>query len=119
MKELFKYISVFVIIIIGIVLVINTLVLVNADDKKESKGYSLKVIQKDSSWIYVIAKNDKVLIKQEYVPAVKGRRVFKSKEDAEIIGKLVLNKLYRNQTPRLTIDEVMSNSITFNNLIVE
>ncbi len=114
MKEVYKYVSIFSIIVIVIALIFPAIT--NMGGEKEKNEYYLKVLKKDTCWIYEIAKNDKVLIRQEYIPAIRGKQVFKSKKDAEIIGKLVLNKLYRNQIPRLTIDEVTANNITFNNL---
>ncbi|WP_178984082.1 DUF4907 domain-containing protein [Winogradskyella helgolandensis] len=77
--------------------------------------YALQVIEQDSSWIYEVYNNDSLFIRQEYIPAVKGRQGFTSKEDAEKIGNLVIRKLSENKMPVISMTELYANAIDFTN----
>ena len=82
MKRIYSYITVFVVISIVTILFYN---LQNStSDKKDINEtvYSLQVKEKDSFWIYEVYNNDALFISQEYIPAVKGKQVFKTKLDA-------------------------------------
>ena len=59
-------------------------------------------------WGYNIIAADKVYIKQEYMPAVPGKRGFKSEADALLVGKLVVKKITENKMPTITIHELDS-----------
>jgi hypothetical protein len=59
-------------------------------------------------WGYNIIAADKVHIKQEYMPAVPGKRGFKSAADAMLVGNLVIKKITENKMPTITIHELDS-----------
>lgn len=59
-------------------------------------------------WGYNIIAADKVHIKQEYMPAVPGKRGFKSPADAMLVGNLVVKKIVENKMPTITIHELDS-----------
>jgi hypothetical protein len=59
-------------------------------------------------WGYNIIAADKVHIKQEYMPAVPGKRGFKSAADAMMVGNLVVKKITENKMPTITIHELDS-----------
>jgi hypothetical protein len=59
-------------------------------------------------WGYNIVAADKVHIKQEYMPAVPGKRGFKSAADAMLVGNLVVKKITENKMPTITLHELDS-----------
>lgn len=76
-------------------------------------SYTLQVIEKDSAWIYEIYNKDNLFIRQEYIPAIKGSQSFKTKEDAEKIGNLMVKKLSKNVFPVISKQELNDNNINF------
>ena len=62
----------------------------------------------DYGWGYNILADGKVHIKQQYMPAVPGRRGFKTEADALMVGNLVVKKITQNQLPTITIHELDS-----------
>jgi hypothetical protein len=75
--------------------------------------YSLKVLTKNDFWIYEVYNNDNLFIRQEYIPAAIGKQVFKTKEDAEKMGKVVLVKLSQDKFPAISISDLDANNINF------
>ena len=75
--------------------------------------YALQIKQRDSFWIYEIYTNDNLFIRQEYIPAVKGKQVFKTKTDAEKIGKIVVSKLSQNLFPVISQKDLNNHHIYF------
>src|ERR1700759_2043221 len=65
-------------------------------------------IQTVYGWGYNIIAADKVHIKQEYMPAVPGKRGFKSAADAMMVGNLVVRKITENRMPSITLHELDS-----------
>lgn len=53
-------------------------------------------------WGYDILVNDKILIHQESIPAIKNKRAFATKEQAEQTAALVIKKIKNGQPPTLT-----------------
>jgi hypothetical protein len=65
-------------------------------------------VQTVYGWGYNIIASGKVHIKQEYMPAVPGKRGFKSANDAMLVGNLVVNKITENKMPAVTLHELDS-----------
>ena len=55
---------------------------------------------------YQIDLEDRVLIKQEYIPILEGKRPFSTTEDAERTANKVISKLLKKESPILTISEL-------------
>jgi hypothetical protein len=53
-------------------------------------------------WGYDIMADDKVFIKQEYMPGIEGKKGFKSADDALIVGNLVVKRISSNMMPMIT-----------------
>jgi hypothetical protein len=68
-------------------------------------------VQTVYGWGYNIIAANKVYIKQEYMPAVPGKRGFKSAEDAMRVGNLVVKKITENKMPTITLHELDSMSL--------
>ena len=83
----------------------------NLNEKKDQ--YVLKVEEKNNIWYYEIYLKNKLIIKQESIPAVKGKQPFSSKDDATRIGKLVLKKLFNKQNPTVSHEDLIQHNIEF------
>ncbi len=84
------------------------------DVKKNDAIYELVSAKEDSGgWSYKIFYRRQLLIKQEYIPAVRGKQLFSSKKDAEKVGKLVIDKLKSNRSPTITIVDLQNYRVKF------
>lgn len=72
-------------------------------DKVQVSGQTFK--QADG-WGYVILIDNKVFIKQEFIPAIQGNKRFASETDAAKVAELVVNKLMRQESPGIKIEEL-------------
>jgi Domain of unknown function (DUF4907) len=72
----------------------------------------LQAIQTSSGWGYEILTDGKVYIKQVYIPAIQGKRSFRSKEEALLVGNKVLDKIEHKQMPVISLDELKEMHIT-------
>jgi hypothetical protein len=59
-------------------------------------------------WGYNIIADDKVHIKQEFMPGVPGNIGFKSAADALMVGNLVVKKITENKMPAISLRELDS-----------
>jgi Domain of unknown function (DUF4907) len=65
-------------------------------------------VQTVYGWGYNIITDGKVQIKQEYIPAVPGKKGFKSASDAMLAGNLAVKKMSLGQWPTITFHELDS-----------
>ncbi len=63
---------------------------------------------------YVLSSNNKILIKQKYIPAISEKRVFCNAEDAKIIANLVKRKITTKKNPTVSLEELKNLNINFN-----
>ncbi len=75
-------------------------------------SFTLAIEEGNQGWGYRVFKNDKLLIKQDHIPGVANKQGFATKEDAEKIGRLVLQKLDEGQAPSVTKEELIAQDIT-------
>lgn len=77
--------------------------------------YTVKTFKKSkNNWYYEIYVGDILLVRQENIPAVSGIQLFRTRQDAETTGALVIDKLESNLLPTITLGELMENNIHFN-----
>lgn len=74
--------------------------------RKEHSLVELKVIEVPGGWGYDILKDGRLLFHQPLMPGVSGTRVFRSKEDALKVGKVVYDRLLAGQPPTVTEGEM-------------
>ncbi|NRR92264.1 DUF4907 domain-containing protein [Winogradskyella undariae] len=113
MKKFLNYKTVFLGITTLFVLFFYIQFIGSENSKEDQSSFALQVIEQDSLWIYEVYEGNSLFIRQEYIPAVKGRQGFQSKEDAEKIGNLVMSKLSNNKMPIISVEELNANAITF------
>lgn len=82
--------------------------------KNDTPDYEMVAVEKTKGgWSYEIFYYGKLLIRQDYIPAVKGKQLFSSKRDAEKVGKLVIDKLKSNRSPTITVVDLQQYRIKF------
>ena len=84
----------------------------DADDAGEDK-LPVKVLpfRTTIGWGYEIDVDGKPFIHQDYIPAIQGKKSFKSPEDALKVGQLLLEKMKNKKRPVITVDELKGMSI--------
>ena len=71
--------------------------------------YTVKVFEVEQGWGYSIFQENKLIIRQQYIPSINGHKHFKSKKDAYTIGALVIEKLKHHRIPSITSEELKNN----------
>ncbi len=78
----------------------------NTTVSKDSKNIKSYVFETKTGWGYIITINDKVFIRQPYIPVISGEQSFKTAEDAGKTAALVISKMKENQPPTLQKEEL-------------
>jgi hypothetical protein len=78
----------------------------NKDNPKKKNHLSAKVFEGSCGWGYDILVNDTLLIHQESVPVLTGKKGFLKKEQAEQTAQLIINKMKKGQLPTVTTFEL-------------
>ena len=86
--------------------------------QKDDFLYKVEAFEIDTGWGYKIWIDDKIYIKQEAIPAVNGIFLFETKENAEITGIYVMEKLANGQNlPSVNFNELDSLGVLYNDVI--
>lgn len=67
---------------------------------------SKEIIEVDGGYGYQIYSGDKLLVQQEFIPAITGKRPFKSSQDAQKVANLVLEKISSGTKPYIKKEEL-------------
>lgn len=63
---------------------------------------------------YAIKTKNKILIKQNFIPAVKGEKPFKTERDAKLVSELIVNRMLNQKSPVITAKDLDSLKISLN-----
>ena len=91
-----------------------TLILIRMDFKTKASYYKSSVYKTDNGYGYSITYNGKVLIKQDYIPAIQNTQTFCTYDDALHVSNLVKEKLYKNKNPKISLLELKQLKICLN-----
>lgn len=81
----------------------------------QPENIQLQTFKTTNGWGYDIVKDDKVYIHQEIIPAIEGFKSFITKEEAEKVGNLVIQKIKQKKgggLPQVTNEEIDSLQIS-------
>jgi len=81
---------------------------VSSVKKTHSSTLQKEVIEVPNGYGYQIFSGNKLLVQQEYIPAVKGNKPFQSRKDAKRVADLVIEKILSRQSPQITLEELNS-----------
>ncbi|WP_066218109.1 DUF4907 domain-containing protein [Formosa haliotis] len=104
--------AILIVLVLSIVSAVGVLFF-SLKNEKISK-YKANIYTVNSGYGYNISKDNKIVIKQEVIPAVQNNLTFCSESDAKTIANLVIEKLEHKTNPNITIKELESNSIALN-----
>jgi hypothetical protein len=87
----------------------NDAVMLPAAKQEIYKSLAVQQDGKDTgTWGYVIFKLDKIMIQQFTIPALQGNKHFDTRQQAELVGNLVAEKLNHAKHPGVTKKELDS-----------
>jgi hypothetical protein len=90
------------------------ILLVFYSEKKEGDPSPyINEIQVTGGWGYELIYNDKILIHQEFIPAIPGKYAFQDRADAQKVGQLALIRLLQGHRPIITIQDLDSLNIKY------
>lgn len=113
MEDQLKHSITFLVIAI-FVFVLGFILQNSITNSKDERGYELVMLENGhNQWSYEIYRDKDLLIRQVYIPAVKGNQYFNSKKDAEKTGRLVIDKLSNNASPSVSLYELFEQGIWF------
>ena len=98
---------------LSVVLVIGVLVIFSLLKFKSTPKYDLGTFKTANGWGYNVLINYRIYIHQEIIPAVYGNQSFKSVQDANKTGDLVIKKLRKGQLPTIRIEELDSLGLSY------
>jgi hypothetical protein len=74
--------------------------------KQEHSFVELRAIEVPGGWGYDILKDGRPLFHQDIMPGVNGNKVFRSREDALAVGKVMYDRLLAGQPVAITEKEM-------------
>ncbi|SDQ97900.1 DUF4907 domain-containing protein [Flagellimonas zhangzhouensis] len=83
----------------------------SSPQKTEESRLEKVVIAVDQGYGYQIFYGDELLVQQEFIPAVNGMQTFATPEDAEQVADLVISKIEKKTSPKVTMQELMDMDI--------
>jgi Domain of unknown function (DUF4907) len=101
--------------LIGItaLIVIIAVIFFNRQNSGDKKVFLHAVpVQTVYGWGYNIMADDKLYIKQEFIPSIPGKQGFKSADDALHVANLVIERLASGHPPTITNRDLDSLGIT-------
>jgi len=90
----------------GLVLIVGLSLLMSL--QKKDLVVVNEVIQLENGFGYKIYDGNKLLIRQEFIPAIKGEKPFKSHSDAQKVADLIANKIRKGTSPRIEKGELVA-----------
>ncbi|MEM6719548.1 MAG: DUF4907 domain-containing protein [Bacteroidota bacterium] len=81
---------------------------------EQNYGITFEVIPLDTGFGYIIRIEDKIVIKQTFIPAIQGNMPFCTEKDAQNTADLVVQKMMQSKGPTVTIEELKALQIDFN-----
>jgi hypothetical protein len=94
---------------VGLVLLAGLLVLLYftfRNGKQDKVFVEPQAIQTSTGWGYNILVDGKPYIHQEIIPAITEKQGFRTKEDALLVARRVIEKIKTNQLPTITLDDL-------------
>lgn len=80
--------------------------------KEKKSEFKVQVVATQSGFGYQILNGKKIIIKQDFIPAVQGDKPFATAKDAQLIGNLVAQKLSNGESPVVHLKEIENLNIT-------
>ena len=99
---------------IGVILFTLMVTIIFQVKSNDSSAYNTRIYAVNSGYGYEISKHDKILIKQDHIPAISEQHTFCNSDDALKVANLVISKLENKETPRITKAELKTSAVALN-----
>ena len=76
------------------------------NEKVEEPILRKEVIKVPNGYGYQIFSGKKLLVQQEFIPAVRGKQPFQSAKDARKVANLIIEKIRNHISPQISIEEL-------------
>lgn len=76
------------------------------DHPEIQSEFKIEIIEKSERYSYHICFGEKLLIKQNHIPALASKKKFCNEEEARKVAELVVEKLSQYQNPSVTLQEL-------------
>ena len=103
-----------VIVLMVILVAASAFYVANSDMFNKSNPYETEVFSIENGYGYQIKYNAKLLIKQNYIPAINLNKTFCTAEDADRVARLVSQKLYNKENPQITLENLNQLNVNLN-----
>jgi len=110
MKSILKFNAVF--ILLAMMGSCNTSPANELADGTIKENIVSQTFKTDNGWGYAIFINDKIFIKQSFIPVITGNKGFQKQADAVKVANLVVNKLKQHEKPTIQLEELQTLGIT-------
>lgn len=81
---------------------------------EQNYGITSEVIPLDKGFGYLIRIDEKVVIKQTFIPAIEGNMPFCTEKDAQRTADFVTERMIQSKGPSVTLAELQQLKIDFN-----
>ncbi|WP_339713996.1 DUF4907 domain-containing protein [uncultured Kriegella sp.] len=72
----------------------------------DSPSYETNIVIVEDGYGYQVLKDDKLIIRQEYIPAINTKQAFGTVKDAQLLADLVVDKLKNGRSPVIALSEL-------------
>ncbi|MEO5890747.1 MAG: DUF4907 domain-containing protein [Ferruginibacter sp.] len=81
-------------------------------DKDKKKGSIVaETFKTTDGWGYSVFVNDKLFIRQSFIPVIEGNKGFEKEADAIKVATLVVDKIKNHEKPTIRLDELQQAGI--------
>lgn len=111
MNKQTKYITT-LLLALSVVLIYFIIIKTTFNNKTDS--FITAVYKTNTGYGYSISYNNKLLIKQDYIPAIQNNLSFCNFQDAQRVANLVKEKLSNKENPKISLSELKQLHIKLN-----
>jgi hypothetical protein len=79
------------------------------------ENITAQTFKTETGWGYAIFINDKIFIKQSFIPAIAGNKGFANEADANKVAVIVVTKLKKHEKPIVRLNELIALGIAGEN----
>jgi hypothetical protein len=78
---------------------------------KVEENITVQCYQTEIGWGYRIVVNDKTFINQPFIPVIADHKGFPTKESAEKIGQIIVERLKNHEKPIITVTDLKNSDL--------
>ena len=95
------------------IIFLSVILLISCAKNEIKNTLQAKPIKVKNGFGYIISIDDSIIISQPNIPGISGEIAFKSAEDAQKVGNLVLKKIENHQSPSIIENDLKNLKINY------